>query len=327
MQEAENKEINDVILDNEHDSCFALWKPKILEAIDHVKTIRHKRADINAIFDYINKNATSNINKNVIENFISQLTKQKIIINKKTPAGCDSFCLTKKDNHEIVSEEIPKSPVISNEIDTPDCTSTEPVIEKEEDQLNHLRRQFSKHEGQFAALKSFMMDELLEVKNNIESLNSEQNKNCCTNLKDEIKLLREEISSKNLIIKILAENRYNSGNNESSNSPYRCGNCRCCNFQNLNSRCSDRLNSPLQNDVVNLKKPVKEGNDIDFQISTSNRFNHLTVDEPSREEVGQVGQLHTANHQNKKSVLPPKNLNRRPPIVINKKPENQLSES
>ena len=146
-----------------------------------------------------------------------------------------------------------------------------------------------------------MMDELLEVKNKIESVNSEESKNCCTNLKDEIKLLKEEISSKNLIVKILAENTYNSGNNNSNNSP-----CRSGNFQNLNSRCSDRLNTPLQNDVVNLKKPVKEGNDIDFQISTSNRFKHLTVDEPSMEEVGQVGQLHTANCQNKKSALLPK---------------------
>ena len=117
-----------------------------------------------------------------------QLTKQKIIINKKTPAGCDSFSLSKKDNHEIVSEEIPKSPIISNEIDTPDCTSTEPVIEKEEDQLNHLRRKFSKHEAQFA----MMMNELLEVKNEIERLNSEDSKNCCANLRDEIKYLKED---------------------------------------------------------------------------------------------------------------------------------------
>ena len=182
-------------------------------------------------------------------------------------------------------------------------------IEKEKDQLNHLRRQFSKHEAQFAALKSFMIDELLEVKNKIESLNSVESKNCCTNLKDEIKLLKEEISSKNLIIKILAENTYNSGSNKSNNSPCRCGNCRCGNFQSLNSRCSDRLNSTLQNDVVNLRKSVKEGNGIDFQISTSNGFNHLSVDEPSREEVGQVGQLHTANRQKKNPRYPPKMYN------------------
>ena len=83
MQEAENKEINDAIPDNNYDSCFALWKPKIIEAIDHIKTITHKRVDINAIFEYINKNGASNINKNAIENFIPQLTKQKIIINKR----------------------------------------------------------------------------------------------------------------------------------------------------------------------------------------------------------------------------------------------------
>ena len=78
MQEVENKEINDVIPDNDHNSCFALWNSKILEVIDHIKTIRHKRADINAICDYINKNTASNINKNVIENFILQLTKQNL---------------------------------------------------------------------------------------------------------------------------------------------------------------------------------------------------------------------------------------------------------
>ena len=55
-----------------------------------------------------------------------------------TPAGCDFFSLSKKDNHEFFSEEIHKSPVISNEIDTP--TSTEPVIEKEGVQLNHYWR-------------------------------------------------------------------------------------------------------------------------------------------------------------------------------------------
>ena len=167
MQEAENNERNDVIPDNNHDSCFAFWKSIILETIDHIKTIRHKRADINAIFDYINKSTACNINKNGIENFILQLTKQKIIINKTTPAGCDSFSLNKKDNHEIVSKDILISPIISNEIDTPDYTSTEPVIKKEEDQLNHL---LSKHESQIVELKSFITDELLEVKNKIKSL-------------------------------------------------------------------------------------------------------------------------------------------------------------
>ena len=72
------------------------------------------------------------------------------------------------------------------------------------------------------------------------------------------------------------------------------------------------------------KETGKRSNDIDFQISTSNsRFNYLTVDEPSREEVGQVDQLRKANRPNKKSALTHKKLNRRPPVEINKKPENQ----
>ena len=96
------------------------------------------------------------------------------------------------------------------------------------------------------------MEELLEVKNKIESLILQESKNCCTNLKDEIKFLKEEISLNYLIIKILAENTCNSGNNINI-SP-----CRRGNFQNLNSRCSDRLKSSLQNDVVNLKKSVKK---------------------------------------------------------------------
>ena len=130
-----------------------------------------------------------------------QLAKQKIIINKKTPTGCDSFSLTKEINHEIAPEKIPKSPAISNEIDTTDCTSTEPVIESEADQLNHLLRKFPKYEAQFAMI----MDEILEVKNKIERINSEESKNCCTNLRDEIKYLKEEIS-RYLNIKILAKN-------------------------------------------------------------------------------------------------------------------------
>ena len=58
-----------------------------------------------------------------------------------------------------------------------------------------------------------MINELVEVKNKIKRINSEYSKNCCTNLRNEIKYLKEEISSKNLIIKILAENTHNSGNN------------------------------------------------------------------------------------------------------------------
>ena len=37
-----------------------------------------------------------------------------------------------------------------------------------------------------------MMNELLEVKNEIERLNSKDSKNCCANLRDEIKYLKKD---------------------------------------------------------------------------------------------------------------------------------------
>ena len=56
-------------------SITVSWKSIIVAAINHIKTIRYKHPDINTIFDYINKNTASNINKNAIENFNSQVTK------------------------------------------------------------------------------------------------------------------------------------------------------------------------------------------------------------------------------------------------------------
>ena len=51
---------------------------EVIEAIDHLKTIRDKRVDINVIVEYANENTASNIIKNAIENFILQLTNQKV---------------------------------------------------------------------------------------------------------------------------------------------------------------------------------------------------------------------------------------------------------
>ena len=64
-----------------------------------------------------------------------------------------------------------------------------------------------------------ILNELLEVKNKVERLNY-----YCANLRVEIKYLKEEISAKNLIIKISAENAYNSDNNKSNNCSRRCDN-------------------------------------------------------------------------------------------------------
>ena len=42
------------------------FKPEILEAIDHLKGISHKCPDVDAIFDFITRGATSNITKEAL---------------------------------------------------------------------------------------------------------------------------------------------------------------------------------------------------------------------------------------------------------------------
>ena len=55
------------------------FKPKILEAIDHLKGIsdkRHKRPEVDSIFDFITRTTASNITKEALADIITDLIKQ-----------------------------------------------------------------------------------------------------------------------------------------------------------------------------------------------------------------------------------------------------------
>ena len=67
------------------------FKPKILEAIDHLKGISHKRPDVDSIFDFISRKTASNITMEVLADIITDLLKQNIIINKKSINERDWF--------------------------------------------------------------------------------------------------------------------------------------------------------------------------------------------------------------------------------------------
>ena len=71
----------------------------------------------------------------------------------------------------------------------------------------------------FAAYKSFVLDKLHEIKEKVYNLGI-KNPNgsvLIENLKEEIKLLREKVSSKSLIMKMSAENINNNENLKSNN--------------------------------------------------------------------------------------------------------------
>ena len=72
-------------------SEFSIFKPQILPVIDHIKDISHKRPDLDANFDFIKKSTASNIDKEAIKGFIAQRLEQKIILNKISQTGNDSY--------------------------------------------------------------------------------------------------------------------------------------------------------------------------------------------------------------------------------------------
>ena len=79
--------------DNDSTNIFLLNKPKIFHVIKFIRD-REKRADLGAIFYRLTRPEASNANKKLVENLLSQLVNCKLITNKKTHTGLDSFRLT-----------------------------------------------------------------------------------------------------------------------------------------------------------------------------------------------------------------------------------------
>ena len=67
-----------------------------------------KRADFEAIFDHLNMTDTSNIDKELVENLLSQVVNFKLIINKKTHTRLDSFCFITELQKMLLRKVKPK---------------------------------------------------------------------------------------------------------------------------------------------------------------------------------------------------------------------------
>ena len=66
-----------------------LFKPKMLQGIKFIRK-KKKRPDLNFIYENFSKSGASNISKDTMYSIISELIKQKVLENKKSPYG-DSF--------------------------------------------------------------------------------------------------------------------------------------------------------------------------------------------------------------------------------------------
>ena len=99
-------------------------------------------------------------------------------------------------------------------MENPNCTAVEASTKSDSDRYNNLNGKVNNNTTNFAAFKSFLLDELHEIKEKVYNLGIQnpEESGLVDNLKVEIKFSREEIYSKSLIIKVLAENVKNHEN-------------------------------------------------------------------------------------------------------------------
>ena len=74
---------------------------------------KKKRPDIDSLFDFLSKTVATIIDKDTLTDSILQLITLKLLVNKKTPNGCDSLYLSNIDQREIE----PTSETKPNKID------------------------------------------------------------------------------------------------------------------------------------------------------------------------------------------------------------------
>ena len=78
-----------------NDDSFEIFKPKVFMAIDKIKG-KKKSADIDAIHNFIVQVDTTNIRKNTIKDFVTELVAQKLVIKKNTSQGNESYHKTQR---------------------------------------------------------------------------------------------------------------------------------------------------------------------------------------------------------------------------------------
>ena len=111
-------------------------KDKILSAIDHIKHVRHKRADINSIFEFISKNSPD-VDKCIVISTLFDLLAENTITNKKCSNGLDSYkriketvdpAATEDEQQLVVTTELPRSNLPSELLTPPQSHIDTPAI-------------------------------------------------------------------------------------------------------------------------------------------------------------------------------------------------------
>ena len=84
---------------NKNASHTNVLTENIFQATDIIRNKKRKRPDTKSLFEFIKKNDNSNITESQLKDSIDKLIELKLIYNKKTDQGLDSFYkTTEKDN-------------------------------------------------------------------------------------------------------------------------------------------------------------------------------------------------------------------------------------
>ena len=177
----------------------------IFDAIQQVR-IRSKRPDSSVIFKEISKTHATNFTQEDIENRIEGLTNEKKLVNSKTTAGLDYFVVTSFMNGTFAETDTEPIPITQQ---TPEVCK----VSTQTEDSNIDPRRSSSLEVRMAALKSSLMDEIYDLKNQIEFSNTGKHESDIVfSLREQIKLLKEENENKTFIIKSLLQNQNNLSN-------------------------------------------------------------------------------------------------------------------
>ena len=192
---------------------------------DAIKSIRKKSKRPYTIskIEHITRNPT-NFKEVELRDNISKLVDSGILINKKTKQDLDSLFVnegTSTDNTPQGQNNTLQD-ITPVDTETSSCILADASTKSDSDRFNDLKGEVSDSTANFSAFNSFFLDEIHKIKGKVYNLRIQNpdGSDLAENLKEEIKISREEISSKSLIIKILAENINNHENLKSNNSLY-----------------------------------------------------------------------------------------------------------
>ena len=165
---------------------------------------------------------------------------------------------------------------------------------------------------QINSLKLFVEEELNNIKYFLNTSPSNTNNNLVSNLKDEIKFLKNELASKNKIIEILHENsiRYNATSTQNFKNSYKFQTSRKSSDMNNKSKKANEFVLPIHNKYQCLETTENQSNGENRDKIT----NQINDDE----ENGELVPTQPLSNSFLQSEV-----RKRPSIVINHHEENQ----